>query len=155
MADDGIKLTEYGEKLKATLKEIDGLCAFVGFQDRSGKYEKGKNPASVAQVAMFNEYGTENMPARPFMRNTLEKHSDELKDFSTNVVLKGVMNGDDAKTAMNKMGSYTKGLMQREIRDGEYAPNAPSTIRKKKSSHPLIDTGRMRQSVVYEVRKEE
>ena len=45
------------------------------------------------------------------------------------------------------------GLVQEKIESGSYEPNAPSTIRKKKSDKPLIDTGRMRQSVKYVIRK--
>ena len=37
--------------------------------------------------------------------------------------------------------------------EGDFEPNAPSTIRKKKSDKPLIDTGRMRQSVMTVIDK--
>ena len=48
---------------------------------------------------------------------------------------------------------FQKGLIQRKIVDGTFEPNAPSTIRKKGSSRPLIDTGRMRQSVNFIIRR--
>ena len=34
---------------------------------------------------------------------------------------------------------------------GEWTPNAPSTIKKKGSSSPLIDTGALRQKIVAEI----
>ena len=46
-----------------------------------------------------------------------------------------------------------KMYVQKEIVDGSFEPNAESTIKKKGSDKPLIDTGTMRQSVTYVVRK--
>ena len=36
---------------------------------------------------------------------------------------------------------------------GTFAPDAPATARRKKSSRPLIDTGLLRQSIKYKVAK--
>ena len=46
-----------------------------------------------------------------------------------------------------------KDVIQESITEGAWEPNAPSTVAKKKSSKPLIDTGRMRQSVNYIIRE--
>ena len=43
---------------------------------------------------------------------------------------------------------FVRGLVQETIKEGEFSPNAPSTIKKKGSDKPLIDTGHMRQSVM-------
>ena len=43
--------------------------------------------------------------------------------------------------------------MQDKITSGSFAPNAESTIKKKGSSKPLVDTGRMRKSVNYVIQK--
>ena len=40
-----------------------------------------------------------------------------------------------------------QGDVQQNIVNGKWAANAPSTIKRKKSSKPLIDTGKLRQSV--------
>ena len=50
---------------------------------------------------------------------------------------------------LKKIGVYLKGVVQKEIVDGDYAPNAESTIKRKKSDRPLIDSGYMRQSVSF------
>jgi hypothetical protein len=44
-------------------------------------------------------------------------------------------------------------LVKTKIVQGPFTPNAPSTIRKKKSARPLIHTGHMRQSIRYVVKK--
>ena len=54
---------------------------------------------------------------------------------------------------MKSIGVFQKGLVQAEIVDGDFEPNAPSTIKKKGSDKPLIDTGKMRQSVNFVIVK--
>ena len=117
--------------------------------------ETQRDPVTVTEVAAWNEFGTARSPARPFMRQTLKNSRKEITRHAQSQ-MKAVLNGKmDAQTALNRIGSYVKGRMQLEIRDGEFTPNAPSTIARKGSSKPLIDTGRMRQHIVYEIRPKE
>ncbi len=143
------KMTKEGEKLKQVIKECKEKAVYVGFNSSSGSEENG---ASIVDVAVWNEFGTEHMPSRPFMRDTLRNNKDEIKSMLASGMKSMIASGDAEKT-FNMVGSKVKGMVQQEIRDGEFEPNAPSTIKQKGSSHPLIDTGRMRQSVVYVVRQ--
>jgi len=52
-----------------------------------------------------------------------------------------------------EIGIFQKDLVQEKITNGSFAPNAPSTVMAKGSSKPLIDTGRMRQSVNYVIQQ--
>ena len=63
-----------------------------------------------------------------------------------------ILRGRSAEQILKELGVFQKDLMQNEIITGDFAPNAPSTIRRKGSSKPLIDTGRMRQSVDYVIK---
>lgn len=63
------------------------------------------------------------------------------------------MNGASAEQTLKDIGIFQKDLIQDKIEEGDFTPNAESTIRKKGSSKPLIDTGRMRQSVNYWIRQ--
>ena len=63
------------------------------------------------------------------------------------------MNGVSAEQVLKDIGIFQKDLIQDKIKEGDFAPNAESTVRKKGSSKPLIDTGRMRQSVNYQIRQ--
>lgn len=40
---------------------------------------------------------------------------------------------------MRKTSVFVRGLVQETIKEGEFSPNAPSTIKKKGSDKPLID----------------
>jgi hypothetical protein len=53
--------------------------------------------------------------------------------------------------AYGRIGMVAVGDVQRRIVQRIPPPNAPSTIAKKGSDVPLIDTGRLRQSVDYTV----
>jgi hypothetical protein len=52
---------------------------------------------------------------------------------------------------LSKLGIMAQGDIQGEITSLSTPPNAPSTIRRKGSSNPLIDSGEMRGAVTYKV----
>lgn len=55
--------------------------------------------------------------------------------------------------AADMIGAKAAAVMKNTIRDFDNPPNAPSTIARKKSDNPLVDTGLMMQSVTWDVRK--
>lgn len=148
------KLTKEGEALKKRLEEAIKLQSRVGYQRGDYTYETEEGgTADVTDVAMWNELGTSNMPSRPFMRDSVDKHADEITAFCKSK-FKGCVEGKISVQEMYAaIGAFQVGLVQKEITDGEFEPNAPSTIRKKKSDKPLIDTGQMRQSIHYVIKQ--
>ncbi|MCY1185956.1 hypothetical protein D9M73_267810 [compost metagenome] len=50
---------------------------------------------------------------------------------------------------LEQMGNLAEGHVKQEITDLKDPPNAKSTIAKKGSDNPLIDSGHMRQSIRY------
>lgn len=153
MANVRVTRDEYtaeGRQFQKTLEELNKLACFIGFQHGNGTEENGKD---LCDVAAWNELGTSRgVPSRPFIRNTVDLHQDEINQMLDQMV-EQVLNGATAKYVLNQMGSYLRGKMQEEITDGEYVPNAPETIRKKKSDQPLIDSGRMYDGVLYQIKK--
>ena len=143
------KLTPEGKKLFAEIEKLKKLQVRVGYQQGDEQEEDG---ADLCDVAMFNELGTSNTPSRPFMRDSVDKHEDKINNFCKQQ-MKLLSTGKISTEEMLKsIGVFQKGLVQKEIRDGEFVPNAPSTIKRKKSDKPLIDTGTMRQSVNFVIR---
>ena len=53
------------------------------------------------------------------------------------------------QTLLEQMGNLAEGHVKQEITDLDTPPNAQSTIDRKGSSSPLIDTGALRQSIRY------
>lgn len=142
-------LTPEGKRYFAELKKLADMEVAVGFQSNGASYEGG---ASVAEVAAYNELGSSSTPARPFMRQSFEKHGDELQ-AACEQVNRVLASGGSLEEALNQLGVMAKALIQEQIVNGEFAANAASTIKKKGSDKPLIDTGTMRQSVNYVIRK--
>lgn len=141
-------LTPEGKRYFQELKKLAEMEVVVGFQEGQ-TYEDG---TSLAEVAAYNEFGSSDTPARPFMKQSFERHEDFLR-AACGRVNNQLASGESVETALSGLGEAVKGLIQEEIRHGGFAPNAPSTIRKKKSEQPLIDSGLMRQSVHAIVRK--
>lgn len=142
--------TAEGRRMKKVLEELDKLECFIGFQHGYNQEEDGTD---ICDIAAWNELGTSRgIPSRPFIRNTVDLHKDEINACLDQMVLQ-VLNGATAEQVLRQMGVYLKGKMQVEITDGSYVPNSPSTIHRKKSDKPLIDTGHMRASVNYQIKK--
>ena len=59
----------------------------------------------------------------------------------------------DAQSAFKKIGVVTVGYVQDQITNGEFEPNAPMTVQRKGSDHPLIDTGQLRRGISYVICK--
>lgn len=150
------KLTKEGERLLAELKVLTSNSVKIGFQSGEAfeKTKDGADGADICEIAVYNELGTETIPSRPFMRDSIDKHEEEIVNFASERVKDLTKNKCTAEGVLNEVGIFEKGIVQWEIANGDFAPNAPSTIRKKKSDRPLIDTGTMRQSVNYIVTKD-
>lgn len=141
-------LTPEGRKYFRELQKMTEMEVRVGFQGDE-KYEDG---TSIAEVAAHNELGSSDTPERPFMRQSFENHESELQ-AACDAANRLVSSGGSADQALQQIGVVAKGLVQEEIVNGDFAPNAESTIRKKGSEQPLIDTGTMRQSVNFVVKR--
>lgn len=139
--------TAEGKQLKKALEELAKLECFIGYQ----RGEKSEDGVDMCDIAAWNELGTSRgIPSRPFIRNTVDLHADDINKRLDSCV-KMIMKGKTAEEALKKMGLYLKQQVQKEITDGSFAPNSPATIKKKGSDHPLIDTGQLRNSVNFKI----
>lgn len=143
------RMTPEGERFFAQIEELKRNQVFVGFQAGQVADDKG---VDMAQIAMFNELGTSTAPARPFLRDSVDENEDVIRD-QCGKELKKLTTGATAETVLKRVGALGVRLVQEKIESGSFEPNAPSTIKKKGSDKPLIDTGRMRQSVKYVVKR--
>lgn len=140
--------TAEGKRFMEQIKELGELEVRVGFQ-RDGLADGG---TETMDIAMWNELGTEHMPSRPFMRDSVDKHIPEISralDAQKDALLAGAT----AREILGTVGVFQKDLMQTEIEQGGFVPNAEATIRRKGSDKPLIDTGVMKNSVNFWVVK--
>lgn len=118
----------------------------------SAGYFEGKQYADgteIATVAMENEYGTDTKPARPFISNAESKNNKKWK----NIFDKEMDNGKTLPMALSRIGEEIRNDIIREIDSNLPPPNSQETIKRKGSSHTLIDTGTMKRSVEYSLEK--
>lgn len=128
------------QKLKLQFGTVD-----VGFFKGTHTYPNGKD---VTTVARDNDQGTKRIPDRPFMIPAGNKAANK----TINITVNSIAGGMDESQALSKAAIMFKNTIQREITNLKEPPNAESTILKKGSSNPLIDTGDMRKSVKWKLR---
>ena len=144
-----VKDTAEGKRLKKMLDELSQKKVRIGFQKGKATEDDGTD---VCDVAAWNELGTEHSPSRPFLRKSVDENEAKINSFLQSQ-RRALINGTPAEQILKEIGIFQKDLIQEKITEGSYEPNAPSTVKRKGSSKPLIDTGRMRQSVDYVIAK--
>ena len=131
------------------LKALGDAEISVGVLRNAGKEKDGTD---LVDVAVYNEYGTRNIPPRPFLRIATDEHGGEWQDLAEKCVGKIIEGALDENRALHLIGLQAQKDVQATIKDSSnFTPNAPATIARKGSSKPLIDTGRLRQSIRYRV----
>ena len=137
------------EALKALAKKLEGATrVLVGVPEGAGAYEDG---LTIATIAAVNNFGSADghIPARPFLQPAIEKGAPQYQRLAE-VMIPKVLTGEmDMTMLLEQMGQLAEGHVKQEITDLDTPPNAQSTIDRKGSSSPLIDTGALRQSIRY------
>jgi hypothetical protein len=136
------------EALKRALS-LDGVQVTVGLQ---GTTAGERGITEMVRIAAINEYGAGHVPSRPFLRAASREHGRQwLRLLRT--AHRTYIRGDTTRGEMQvrRLGLVAVGHVQASIRDGAWISNAPSTIARKGSDKPLIDSGQMRQSIRAQV----
>lgn len=98
-------------------------------------------------IGAINQFGTEHIPARPWLDKGVQAGAEKI----TETAIRMLKRGDDPRRVMEALGNVAVGEVQQYITYLDSPPNAPSTVKRKGSSNPLINTGALRQSITYEV----
>ena len=150
-----------GDKWKDTLKpyvDNSGTLLKVGLlEGATVSGEAGDAALPVAAIAAFHEFGTAQIPARSFMRSTLEKRG---KDWVKVAVAYLKANPAKIVEALASVGEVAAKDIQVTIEAGIAPALKPATIKAKmrrgktkegKPELPLVDTGAMQEAITYEV----
>lgn len=138
------------KQIQKQLHLLDKSYVKVGVLSNSGGYEKG-GKASLADVATWNEFGTSKIPPRPFLAQSYDNNKTEVEEFKKKQFGAVLDLKQSTSRALETIGVYFKGKVQKEIASGEFAENAQATIDQKGSSKPLIHTRRLGQSIDFEL----
>ena len=111
------------------------------------------NGISVQDYAIFNEYGTSRMPARPFFRLSVgtANAQNEIKEYMKQQVEQIIQGGISAQQAYENLGTFVVQKIKKTIASGNFAALNPQTVKKKGHSKPLIDTHSLYESINFEI----
>lgn len=133
------KIKQLIEQIKASGEK----AVYVGFPAEFNEKVEGADNFNLASLAAVLEFGNERIPSRPFLRQTLAENQEKY----TALFVKLFESGVSIEQIYEQIALIAQGDVQQNIVNGKWTANAPSTIKRKKSSKPLIDTGKLRQSV--------
>lgn len=150
--------------LEEFVEDFDGLTVDAGIiSDET--YDDG---TSVASAAVLQEFGGRTMiegkevivPPRPFLRPAEEDHG----NWWDRIMIVGAMEASDGKTTADQVGEDLGAQVQFDIQESIFDVHEPAlaglTIKRRRrrgnrSIKPLIDTGKLLNSIDYKVSRGE
>lgn len=175
MADVKFKTIDRGAlRIRRELKVAAGKVALVGIPGTADPVlDANGKPAeiSMAQLAFIMEKGSSvnNLDPRPFMERTRQRCTPDVAKYSRKLY-SAVLHGKiGANQALKLLGERYEGEMKQTFVKEKFKDNAsitinggwmrnkvsgkPFKVKGKGSSRPLIDTGRLRGSIIHKVAK--
>ncbi len=152
-----VELTPWGKRLVKKIKDAEKRRVKVGVLAAEGaKVYDDDGKITMIGIAAVNEFGSRNghVPERSFIRRTFTEKETEVKAFCEKL-LKAIMTKGEmsVERALNILGAFAATEVKKTITEGDGVPppNAPATIRRKKSARPLVHNQRLLGSITYEV----
>jgi hypothetical protein len=144
--------------LAGRLRGFERAYVSIGVHEGAGHYENGPE---VAEVALWNEYGTApranhpGTPERSFIRSTIDENDALINSWREEAITKILTGEWGPKKALEAIGFRVQVLIQNKIRSNVPPPNAPSTVEQKRRDgvppNTLINSGLLLRSVTYRV----
>lgn len=144
--------TKWAKGRKAS--DIDGLYRPFG------KDRKPINLLVIDGGPEVNEYGNTVMfylsegvtiPERSFIRSTFDEKEKDWAEYIAKLIGDLIHGSENARSVAEKIGARIQRDIQRTIREMSAPSNATVTVARKGANNPLIDSGRLRQSITYKV----
>ncbi len=137
-------------------------AATAGITKQAGLMRAAKQDVSNAELLYIFSKGSplKGIPPRPVLEPAIEAEANK-KIIARELAgaAKAALDGDEAKydQQLKRAGMAAQNAAREWFTNPEngWAPNAPSTIKAKGSDTPGVDTGAMRQAIVFVVRTEE
>lgn len=162
MADTGLFLKhDNTQNIVRSVKALVSRSVYVGYPD-SGAARKDAGDPSNAVIAFIQEHGSPaaNIPARAFMVpgiKSIQSRALKLLEQAATAALSGEQ--EKSTIILNQLGLIGVAAVQRAITVGEgWPPLSERTLAARRArgvqrTHPLIDTGQLRQHVEYVIRE--
>lgn len=146
---DWSKFRELRSRLQglADKEVVVGVTRASAGRDQTGEINN-------AELAATHEFGTKDghIPERSFIRSSMTEHRQDYVSAQAANLRKVVRGEMPFEKSLDLLGLRAAADVQANIRRGDFKPLEQSTIDRKGSKAPLIDTGNLRQSITHEVR---
>jgi hypothetical protein len=109
---------------------------------------------SIAELAAVHEFGSRDgrIPQRSFIGETLKQEQPQLVKVVSALASQVIRSKATVAEALERLGLWSSNAIKRRITGTDIPPPLKtSTINRKGSSKPLIDTGQLLNSISYEV----
>ena len=140
------------DELEKELKTCKGVQ--VGWLEGEKALDHDRNPTEVEQgdVVIALDFGSpqKQIPPRPFVRNAINGKMAKHYDRAMKLLLEKEI---PLKDVMIQFGNVIKNKINDNIDSNMPPPNTEATAERKGSSHTLIDTGHMRNSIQVQILK--
>jgi hypothetical protein len=109
--------------------------------------------SQIAQYGFYNEFGTRHIPSRSFIRSTFDEQRKKYERMVDKALRDAQLRGKPLRGGFLRIGIVMHNDIKKKITALRVPVNAPSTIRAKKSSNPLIADGIMRGAIRWRLRR--
>lgn len=153
MLSVNVNKTDNGRLTRITrhAKSLTG-GVYVGYFASQDNHGGGKRPITLGDLARIHEQGLGHVPQRAFVKPAITANRQKYAKLLTNNITPVLEGQLSPRAVWQWVGQEAVKDIQQYMLTATFTPLAPVTIKRKKSSKPLIDTGKLRQSVTYQVK---
>jgi hypothetical protein len=149
-----IRETDRGwDRIVREVKSSRGAAIAVGIQGDAASQQHDESDLTNAEIGAIHEHGAVNLPARSFLRSTVDTNTPKYQKLVRGVADAVLAGKVDMVTGLDLVGEVIVGDVKQAIADGIPPPNAPSTIERKGSATPLVNKGQLRNAITSETRE--
>lgn len=138
------------QKIKRELEIASHLEVAVGLLQG----DKNGEGVQIAEYAAYNEFGTDVIPSRPFMRTAFDENRGDIQADIDRQSARLTAGQVSAQTALTIIGQKHASRIQNTITGRDFLPRlSPETVKRKRGSEKtLVDTSAMVNAVKISVR---
>ena len=138
------------------LEELKSISIEIGIlgDDKGGDKHKGSD-ITVLEIATIHEFGAPkaNIPSRSFIRAGYDSNKNKIISQGEKLLENVIGLKLDPDIFLETMGENAVGMIQEHLTNLKSPPLKQTTIKRKGSSQPLIDTGQLRSSITHKIKK--
>jgi hypothetical protein len=143
-----VAITEKDNGYRELLRSLDKFGSYeitVGVHSEEGSATE-EGGTTLIEVAERNEFGL-GVPARPFLGPWADERRDDAVRQMRDASAEALKARKSPAARLDQLAQKFAGEVQARIAGGVPPPNAPTTVERKGSSTPLVDTGTLRGSI--------